>query len=176
MGLTNEKSLKEIIQVYNLCFDINSLCDRIAYILSINYNMVDFGNWFHHEIAHLFTGDKFADGIESFGELRGDLFYRGNVPEHSETYSSVSDCMEYFVFKIVELQNQTIKAIKECAINNDIAYEDYLREFNKNEIAKILKQSTVLYEAIKSYEDNNSLYKWNKDYKSWVLKDFGGSL
>lgn len=174
MGLTNEKSLQEIINLYNLCFDLNAFCDRVAYIVSVNYNMVEFGDWFHHSIAHTFTGDKFADGIESFGELRGDLFYRGKIEEHSELFNSLTDYMENFVYKLISLEKQTQKTINECATNGDLAYEDYLREFNVKNLAPMVKQATTLYTAIKSYETSNDLHKWNKDFKSWVIKDFGG--
>ena len=67
MGLTSEKSLQEIMTLYNMCFDANALCDRIAYIISVPYNQVRFGDWFHHNIAHFFTGEEMADGIEGFG-------------------------------------------------------------------------------------------------------------
>ena len=174
MGLTNEKSLQEIIKLYNLCFDCNSFCDRVAYIISVKYDMIEFGNWFHHSIAHAFTGDNFADGIESFGELRGDLFYRGNVPEHSENYQKFSDCFEAFVFMVSEIQKQTLIAIDECIKNRDVAYEDFLREFNVKNVTVMLKQAITLYRIIGEYEKNNALYKWNVDYKNWVLPEFKG--
>src|SRR5574344_1867154 len=119
MGLTEKKSYDEILKLFNMCFDANSLCDRIAYTLSITYNMNDFGNWVHHKIAHYFTGDALADGIEAFGEKRGDLFFRGALPEHSEIYSSATDAMKAFTLKVAEVENQCKIAIHTCAENDN---------------------------------------------------------
>lgn len=172
MGLTSENSLKEVIKLYNMCFDANALCDRIAYIISIPYNQIKFGQWFHHNIAHYFTGDDMADGIEGFGELRADLFYRDAIPKHNETYSSLSDAMEYLAMYLGKMQEQCVLALKTCASNGDESYEDFLRDLNKGPITQLIKQITVFYQAIKQYEDTQDLHKWNKDFKAWVTPFF----
>ena len=111
MGLTHDNALKEILKLYNDCFDANSLCDRISYVISVEKNLIKFGNWFHHTIAHAFTGDGFADGIEAFGELRGDVFFRDALPKHSENYAKISDALYAATMKCVELESQCVKAI-----------------------------------------------------------------
>ena len=173
-GLTNEVSLNEIQKLFDLYFDANSLCDRMAYIFSIKYNMVDFANWFHHNICHYFTGDNGADGIEAFGELRQDLFYRGLVPEHKEDYESMSKALEILTLKVKELEDQCVRAIKSCAETNNLSYEDFLRSFNVDKIVPLLKQSIVLYNAVLEYEKNDCLCKWNKDYEAYLLPQFKG--
>lgn len=174
MGLTSEKSLIEVNKLYNLCFEANALCDRISYVLSIKYNMIDFGDWFHHNIAHRFVGDLFADKIEAYGELRGDLFYRGMIPEQSQDWVTVSLAMKDFVMKTAEIEKQCIFALHTCADNQDEGFEDFLRDLNINSISPMIKQSTVFYEAIKSYESANDVHKWNKDYKAWVIPQLKG--
>lgn len=171
-GLTSEDSYTEILKLYNLCFDANSLCDRIVYVCSIKFNMIKFAEWFHQKIAHAFTGDAFADGIEAFGELRGDLFYRGEITRHSEDYASVTDAMKSFVLKVTEIEKQCRKAIHTCADSGDEGYEDFLREFNMTQIATMLKQAMVLYNATKDYELHDNLYKWNKDFHAWIIPAF----
>lgn len=171
-GITNPKSYEEVVKLYNLCFDANSLCDRISYILSVKFNMIDFGNWFHHNIAHAFTGDDFADGIEAYGELRGDLFYRSELPRHSEDYQSVVDAMKAFVFKVAEIEKQCVKALHTCADNGDEGFEDFLREMNVSKISPMLKQAMVFYNATLEYAKDNDVHKWNKDFYAWVIPDF----
>lgn len=172
MGLTDKRAYDEVVKLFNLCFDANSLCDRIAYILSINYNMVSFGDWFHHNIAHYFTGDALADGIEAFGELRGDLFYRGIVPEHKENYDTATDAIEAFTLKVVEIESQCVVAIKSCANFGAESYEDFLREMNVKSITPLLKQATVLSTQIKLYSEAGDLHKFNNDYNSWIISEF----
>lgn len=171
-GLTSEDSYTEILKLYNLCFDANSLCDRIVYVCSIKFNMIKFAEWFHQKIAHAFTGDLFADGIEAYGELRGDLFYRGEITRHSEDYASVTDAMKSFVLKVTEIEKQCRKAIHTCADNGDEGFEDYLRDLNLSHISPMLKQAMVFYNATKDYELHNALYKWNKDFYAWIIPYF----
>lgn len=172
MGLTSEKSLQEIMALYNMCFDANALCDRIAYIISVPYNQVRFGDWFHHNIAHFFTGEEMADGIEGFGELRGDLFYRGSIGKHDETYINLASAMEKLALYLGKMQEQCVIAIHTCADNGDESYEDYLRDLNKGPLTQLIKQITVFYQAIKQYEDTHDLHKWNKDFKAWITPYF----
>lgn len=174
MGLTSEKSLIEVNKLYNLCFEANALCDRMSYVLSIKYNMIDFGDWFHHHIAHYFPSDALADGIESYGELRGDLFYRGMIPEQNQDWSLVSFAMKDFVMKVAEIEKQCVLALHTCADNGDEGYEDFLRDLNIKNISPLMKQATVFYDAIKSYEMANDIHKWNKDYKAWIIPQFKG--
>lgn len=174
MGLTSEQSLIEIQKLFDMCFDKNSMFDRIVYVTKIKFNLIKFGDWFHQNIAHLVTGDNFADGIEAYGELSGDLFHRGAIPEHSENYSSVTSEMEAFVMSAVEIREQCVKALKTCIANNDEHYEDFLRDFNVRNISLLIKQATVFYEAVKQYEDNGDLRKWNKDFKSYIIEQYLG--
>lgn len=173
-SLTSEKSLNEVIELYNMCFNANSLFDRIAYVLSINFNEIKFGDWFHHEISHLMTGDKFADGIEAFGELRGDLFYRDSLPKHKEIFELVSQSMESAVLMISEIEKQTVFALKTCAENGDEGFEDYLRDFNVKNISPLLKQLVVFYRATLDYEKANDIHKWNNDFKKYIISEFQG--
>lgn len=170
MGLTNNSSLNEIIKFYNKCFDINSLLDRDSYILSVKYNCVDFGEWIHKNLAHYMP--ELADKVEAFGELRGDLFYRDIVPKHAEEYSNIVEMFEKFVFEVVELEKMCVTALRSCAESGDEAYEDLLREINVKDIAQLVKQSAVFYEAIKSYYNANDIYKWNKDFRAWIIPYF----
>ena len=174
MGMTSEKALKEVQGLFDMCFDCNSLADRVSYVLSLRYNMVDFGNWVHHSIAHYFTGDALADGIQAFGDKRGDLFYRGTVGEHKEDYANAEDCLKALSMAVGNLEAQCKKAIHICAENDDLSYEDYLRDVNKGAIAPLLKQVTVFYNQMVAYADTRDTHKFNKDFRAWIIPEFGG--
>lgn len=172
MGLTNENTLIEVNKLFDLCFEANSLCDRIVYVSSIKFNMVKFADWFHHSIAHKFP--LLADEIEEYGELRGDLFYRGMIPEQKQDYAKISDAMQAFALKVAELEKQCIKALHIAADNGDEGYEDVLRDFNITNISPMLKQATVFYNMAKDYESAGDAYKINKDFKAFIIPKFGG--
>lgn len=172
MGLTNDKALQEVQKLFDMCFDANSLCDRMVYELSLPYNMIEFSEWFHLNVAHKFP--QWADLIQEYGDLRGDLFYRGAIPEHKENYSSVVDMMEAFVMKVSDIEKQCINALRVCAANGSEGYEDWLRNFNIDEISPMLKQATVFYNQVKAYAENRDIHKWNKDFKSWIIPAFKG--
>lgn len=174
MGLTNEKALVEVLKLYNMCFDANSLCDRISYVISVDKNLVRFGDWFHHHIAHAFTGDGFADGIEAFGELRGDVFYRDALPRHVENYVKVSEALYAAVMKCGEIEAQCVKAIHACIDTGNESFEDFLRDVNVKQIAPMMHQLVVMYQAVKEYEDEGSTAKWNKDFVSYIIPEFEG--
>ena len=174
MGLTHENALKEILKLYNNCFDANSLCDRISYVISVEKNLIKFGNWFHHTIAHAFTGDGFADGIEAFGELRGDVFFRDALPKHSENYAKISDALYAATMKCGELEAQCVKAIHACIDTGNESFEDFLRDVNVKQIAPMMHQLVVMYQAVKEYEDEGSIAKWNKDFESYIIPEFKG--
>lgn len=157
-----------------MCFDANALCDRVSYVVSVSKNLVRFGDWFHHNIAHAFVGDKFADGIEAFGELRGDLFYRETIPTHAENYIKVSEALQAVTIKCAEIEKQCRTAIKVCADEGNEAFEDFLRELNVKSIAPMMHQLAVFYTAIKEYESEGAAAKWNKDFKSYIIPEFGG--
>lgn len=174
MGLTNNRALVEIQKLYDQCFDCNALADRAVYVLSIRYNMVKFADWLHHKVAHYFTGDALADGIEAFGEKRGDLFYRGEIGRHAEEYDKPEEALHALTLAVATLENQCRIAIRVCAETNELSFEDYLRGVNQNAIAPLLKQLTVLYNQMVAYADTRDTHKFNKDYSAWLIPEFGG--
>lgn len=174
MGLTNNRALVEIQKLYDECFDCNALADRASYVLSVKYNMVKFGDWLHHSVAHYFTGDALADGIEAFGEMRGDLFSRGAIDKHAEEYDKPEEVLHALTLAVAELEKQCKIAIRVCAETGDIGYEDYLRGVNQNSIVPLLKQLTVLYNQMIAYADTRDTHKFNKDFGSWLIPAFGG--
>ena len=174
MGMTSERSLSEVQKLFDMCFDANALTDRVVYVLSIRYNMVKFADWLHHKVAHYFTGDSLADGIEAFGEKRGDLFYRGEIKTHKEDYDKPEDALKAVAVAIGIIESQCKIAIRVCSETNDLSYEDYLRTVNVGAITPLLKQITVLYNQIVAYADTHDTHKFNKDFEAWLLPEFGG--
>lgn len=170
MGLTNDIALMEIQKLYDMCFDTNAKCDRMVYLLSLPYNMIDFSKWFHENIAHTFP--VWADTIQGYGYMRGDLFYRGAIGEHRENYTDVVSMMEDLAITVRDIEKQCVKALKVCAENESEGFEDFLRDFNIKHITPMLKQITVFYNQIKAYSDNRDLHKWNRDFESWLIPEF----
>lgn len=172
MGLTSEKSLVEIQRLFDMCFTGNSMCDRQVYLLDIKFNMPKFSEWFHENIAH--QTPLWADLIQSFGSLRGDLFYRGAIEKQDKEYQKPSEAMYDFVMFMAEMEKQCNVAINACIKNDDKAYEDMLRDFGLKVLSPYTKQATVFYRAIKDYENANSIYKWNKDFDDFIIFELGG--
>lgn len=167
MGLTSKNTLGTVQKLFDKFFDLNAMLDRQVYLLDIKWNLPKYQDYVHHEIAHLFP--VLADEIQGFGSLRGDLFFRGAIAEHNEDYESVSDLTQAYVLGLAELEKLCSVAIKVAIENDDIMYEDFLRDFEVKNIAKLEKQAIVFYEAIKAYELEGNLYKWNKDFKSYII-------
>lgn len=171
IGLTHEKTLECIQTLFDKFFDINALLDRQVYLLDIKWNLPSYQDYVHHDIAHLMP--ELADKIQFFGSLRGDLFHRGAILAHAEDYNSVSELTERYVLELANLEELCKKCINVASENSDILYEDFLRDFAFNNLAKLEKQAIVFYNAIKVYESNNDLVKWNKDFKSFIINDGG---
>lgn len=170
MGLTSEKTLDRIQALFDKMFDINSLLDRQVYLLDINWNMPKYSNFLHHKISHEFP--LYADKIQEFGSLRGDLFFRGVVPAHRENYDSVASLTEDFVMAVADAEKLCQECIYSAIDNKDLMYEDFIRSFQVDVIAPMVKQSVVFYNAIKEYEKNNDIRKWNKDFDDWIIPHF----
>lgn len=170
MGLTSEKTLEKIQILFDKMFDINSLLDRHAYLLDIQWNMPKYSDFLHHKISHKFP--LYADKIQEFGSFRGDLFFRGVVPAHREMYKTVTDLTEDFVMAIADAEKLCLGCIESAIENNDLMYEDFIRSFQVDIIAPMVKQSVVFYNAIKEYEISNDIRKWNKDFDDWIIPQF----
>ena len=115
-----------------------------------------------------------ADMIQEFGSLRGDLFYRSEVPAHFEEYVKVSDMFKKYVFELSSLEDMCAEAINIAIENKDFMYEDFMRSFEVEQLAKFTKQVAVFYQAIKDYESANQIFRFNKDYESWIIDEFKG--
>lgn len=169
MGLTSESTLYKVQTLFDKLFSVNSLLDRHVYLLDIKWNLPKYQDYVHHEISHKFP--LYADKIQGFGSLRGDLFHRGIVPEHKEDYDSVSDLTQSYVMELAEVEKLCTECIYTAIDNKDFMYEDFIREFEVEIIAPLVKQAVVFYNAIKEYEKAGDIRKWNKDYESFVLPD-----
>lgn len=169
MGLTSESTLYKVQTLFDKLFSINSLLDRHVYLLDIKWNMPKYQDYLHHKVSHRFP--LLADRIQEFGSIRGDLFYRGIVPEHKEEYDSVSDLTKSYVMELAEVEKLCSECIYTAIDNKDLMYEDFIREFEIEVIAPMEKQAVVFYDAIKEYEKAGDIRKWNKDYTAFILPD-----
>lgn len=167
MGLTSEKTLAVVQRLFDKFFDLNALLDRHVYLLDIKWNLLKYQDYVHHEISHKMP--LLADEVQNFGSLRGDLFYRGSIAEHKEDYSTVTELTQAYVIALAELEKICGMAIKTAWENEDMLYEDFLRDFEVRIIAKLIKQAAVFFDAIKVYEIEGNLYKWNKDFTSYII-------
>ena len=175
-GLTTKETLNKIIELYNSGFNFNAKCDRLSYVLSVSMNYPSLGNFVHKQFAHRIVGNDFADKIEEYGELRHDLFYRDALPVHVESFDSVSQLFEDLVLGVADIQNLCEEAIRIAAKNGDFGYEDLLRDINKGFVTKLLKQVMVLQDASMKYDRDNKGYKFEKDFKIYLLDEFKEDL
>lgn len=171
-GLTSKETLSAVQKVFDKFFDLNSLLDRDVYLLDIKFNMPKFQKYIHEEHSHKMP--LLADELQEFGSLRGDLFYRDIVPSHQEDYELVSEMFKSYAFELSNLEDLFANAIKVAIENNDLMYEDFLRSFEVERIAKYTKQVAVFYQAIREYENSKQLFKFNKEFESWIIDDFKG--
>ena len=171
MGLTKAETLAKIQLLFDKFFDANSLLDRQVYSLDIIWNMPNYQNYVHENISHLMP--LLADEIQTFGSLRGDLFYRGIVPEHKENYDTVTALTENYVAELVDIESLCSQCILTAVKNGDLMYEDFLRDFQINKIAKLTKQATVFYNAIRSYETTGNIFKWENVFRSYIINNKG---
>lgn len=169
MGMTSKNTLQEVQKLFDMFFDANSHIDRIVYLLDIKFNQPKFQDYVHHKLAHLMP--VLADDIQGFGSLRGDLFYRGAIDRQDKDFARVSDAMYDIAMVMGEIENQCVVSIKTAIANNDLMYEDYLRSFEVEKVAPIIKQIAVFYTAIKEYENANAIYKWNNDFESYIISE-----
>jgi hypothetical protein len=173
MGLTKTETLSKIQLLFDKFFDANALLDRQVYLLDIMWNMPHYQDYIHHSISHLMP--LLADDIQTFGSLRGDLFYRGIVPEHKETYDTVTALTEDYVSMLGDIESLCSQCILLASKNEDLMYEDFLRDFEINKIAKLTKQATIFYNAIRSYESSGNIFKWEDDFDSYIIDNNGGN-
>jgi hypothetical protein len=170
MGLTSEKTLQKVQSLFDEFFNLNSLLDRHVYLLDNKWNLPKYQDYVHHSISHAMP--LLADLVQDFGSLRGDLFHRGMVPAHNEDYNSVSEMTQSYVMELAEVEKLCADCIYTAIENKDLMYEDFIRDFEINKVAPLIKQAVVFYNAIKSYEQENSIAKWNKDFTTYIIPQF----
>jgi hypothetical protein len=147
-------------------FQANSLLDSVVYSIDIDFNMPKFSDFIHLQISHIMP--LLADKINDFGRLRGDKFNRGALEQNLSNYESAYVCIlkvsEYFA----RIEEQIDTAINISIRENMKMWEDFLRGFQVSEQSRYTHQIEVFCNAIASYENDNILCSFNKDFKAYI--------
>jgi ferritin len=164
--MTKQGTLIEVQKLFDMYFQANSLLDSVVYSIDIDFNMPQFADFIHLQISHIMP--LLADKLNDFGRLRGDKFNRGALEPNVSNYTSPYMCMYIVTEYFTKIEEQIDTAINMAIRDNMKMWEDFLRGFQVSEQSKYTHQINVFGKAIKSYEDDNILSSFNKDFKSYI--------
>lgn len=166
MGMTKNKTLKEVQKLFDMYFQANSLLDSASYFLDIDCIMPRFADFIHEHMAHAMP--LIADQISDFARLRGDKLHRGGLEARLSNFDSAYTCM-YDIFKyFINIEEQIDIATNTAKTEDMKMWEDFLRELQISKQSAFTHQASVFLKAIKAYERDGILSSFNKDFKSYI--------
>lgn len=170
MGLSKETTKLEAEKLFNMYFQMNSKLDTIVYCLQNDFNLTRFADFVHHSLSHLMP--LWADNIQEFADLRGDKFHRSALQASVGDYNSPIECMKDAYEYCLELERQLNIGIKTAIQNDDLMYEDFLRDFNFSKQAQLTHQIYKFKVALEDYDEDNIVALFNKDFDSYIIPYF----
>lgn len=105
MGLIQEELNNMLNELVTKCFSINRILDRGVSVLNIKFKMLNASNVIHHNIAHAYLGDKFADSISDYQSSRNNLTIYGETPKGDRDYNTPLEFIQDYYNLNLELQD-----------------------------------------------------------------------
>ena len=150
MGLISEKLNNMLCEIIGECFAINRMLDRGMSLLDTKFAMKNTATLLHPELAHVFLGSKFADGIGDYIGSRNNLVYYPATPIGDKDYIAPLEFVKDFYTHMINLQTMTYDAIDEAVEEGDYSTKVFLEKFLKN-IVEYTDIAQTLIDVFNSY-------------------------
>lgn len=168
-GFISDVTLDECQKLVDLCFEGNAILDNIVYAMNIlPLNTPKLYEFVHYSISHALP-TTFADKITDYLLMEGSPVHRGAIPIHDKEYTDLISCFEDIQDIFLNIKKQVELTIDTAATNKDDGIEDFLRSFNVDIVSLYLKQSIVLLNAVKQYDEAGILPSFNKEFESYII-------
>lgn len=158
-----ETTVKQLNALLTATFQMNSICDNIAYNAGA-LKAVNFEDIFHHKFAHAFPA--LADQISDLMIQAQCLPVRGALSANDKTYRP-ENYAEMFVDLLNDVKNYRtliIRTIETAEYNDDyeikIKLEEYLLYF-----LKLLNQAEIWFVKAQQYK---SISEFDHDFESFT--------
>ena len=169
--LAKQRTAEELQKLVDGAFELNSIFDNIAYGLTEDLNLPQFGDFVHHVLAHAFPID-YADYIQNFANARGVRIVRGTVPSHTTLYSSPITAMEEGYAALINYEKMLDTAIDVCIEDSDKPTEDFLRGISSNILPYYIHQLSRFVIGLKSFDEDNLVVLFNREYEGFLIDYF----
>ena len=104
-GLINPILNAKIDELVGKCFAINRMIDRGMSLLKVRWNMIQSERYLHPNVAHIFPGKEFADGLTDYqGERKCESIYPA-TPAGDREYDKPIDFFKDMLKEMLELQD-----------------------------------------------------------------------
>lgn len=108
------------------CFAINRMLDRGMSLLDVRWKMIHTARYLHPQLAHAFTGDKFADGLSGYQASRSNETIYPATPEGNRDYNKPIDFFRDVLKEILEFQEMLYDVYDLAKDEGDLTTKKYM--------------------------------------------------
>ena len=153
MGLISEKLNNMLCEIIGECFATNRMLDRGMSLLDTKFAMKNTATLLHPNLAHVFLGAKFADGVGDYIGSRNNLVYYPATPIGDKDYNTPLDFVKDYYNYMMTLQTSTYDAIDEAVEEGDYATKVFLDGLVNN-IVEYTDIAQTLVDVFGAYGSN----------------------
>lgn len=162
----------EIVDSLNdlLCmfFKCNSIADNIAYDLEVDKNCPNASEFYHHNIAHWFTGDNAADKLSAIMIKMNARPVRKSFEGDDKRYTSISDMFRVNLAMFEELSDKLQEIIEVCDYDRKNKYIVIELENMLEFVQDKIRIANIWLDKVIYYEDKEKMYAFDKDFEGFV--------
>lgn len=135
---------KKINEVVGKCFAINRMMDRGMSLLKVRWKMIQTANFLHPNVAHIFTGDKFADGLTEYQSKRNNESIYPATPAGDREYNQPIDFFKDMLKEMLELQDLLYDTYEVSKEVSDYTTKKIINKFIENLIEYVDIAQTLI--------------------------------
>lgn len=148
----NPKVRDAIQTAIDRCFQMNALCDRMAYIMLGTWYMQRFGSAFHERVAHAYPA--IADKLSDVLLAEHEVVTRGAVVPQAQDYAGPTEMLAEYRDAVLETRriigDAYYTAFDNAEAGASILLEDILEDYQEDTVP----QAYLLAGKAAQYENN----------------------
>lgn len=148
----NPKVRDTIQTAIDRCFQMNALCDRMAYIMLGPWYMQRFGSAFHERVAHAYPA--IADKLSDVLLAEHETVTRGSVVPQAQDYAGPTEMLAEYRDAVLETRriigDAYYTAFDNAEAGASILLEDILEDYQEDTVP----QAYLLAGKAAQYENN----------------------
>lgn len=164
--------ISEVVESLNdlLCmfFKCNSIADNIAYDLEVDKNCPNASDFYHHNIAHWFTGDDAADKLSAIMIKMNARPVRKSFEGDEKRYSSISDMFRVNLAMFEGLAEKLQEIIEVCDYDRKNKYLVIELENMMESVQDKIRIANIWLDKVILYEEKDKMYAFDEDFEDFV--------